>query len=120
MKYRIKLAEAIGGPIWEAYIDPSKHPECVDLPDPFTDANDDYAVLEWFRSGHRNDGPQNVTRQQFVDFDRALEDAPEYSCDYEVGDFARAALKEIENERVCVDRRDSDTRDSESDIGAGR
>ena len=35
----IQIAEAIGGPIWEAYIDPGRCPEEINLPDPFTDAN---------------------------------------------------------------------------------
>ena len=47
---RIRLAEAIGGPIWEAYINPGKHPECVDLPDPFTDANDCDALKKYMQS----------------------------------------------------------------------
>ena len=47
----IKLAEFVGGPVWEAYIDPGKHPERVDLPDPSTDANADHAILERMRNG---------------------------------------------------------------------
>lgn len=35
----IMLAEAIGGPAWEAYINPGLNPERIDLPDPFEDAN---------------------------------------------------------------------------------
>ena len=49
---RIKLAEAIGGPIWEAYINPGKHPECVELPDPYTDANDCEALIRWLERAH--------------------------------------------------------------------
>ena len=68
----------------------------VCLPDPFTDPADDYAVLEWARSGHRDDGKQYLTSDQFVGFDLALEmDAPKYLCDYKIGDFARAYLKSI-------------------------
>ena len=43
-KDKIRLAEFVGGPRWEAYIDPANHPEQVDLPDPFTDASDANAV----------------------------------------------------------------------------
>ncbi|KKN66729.1 hypothetical protein LCGC14_0468400 [marine sediment metagenome] len=50
---RILLAEAMGGPIWEAYINPGKHPENVNLPDPFTDANDCEALIRWLNErGH--------------------------------------------------------------------
>ncbi|KKL60018.1 hypothetical protein LCGC14_2209480 [marine sediment metagenome] len=81
---RIQLAEAIGGPIWEAYIDPGKHPECVDLPDPENDANDDYAVLEWMREHHR------------AELRRACNDlGKSYAWNYQIGDYARAALKMI-------------------------
>ena len=75
------------------------HPEgypVFEVPDPENDANDDYAVLEWARSGHRDDGKQYLTSDQFVGFDLALEmDAPKYLCDYEIGDFSRAYLKSI-------------------------
>ena len=97
---RIKLAEAMG---WKCHYDASY--ECIgghvgcNPPDPENDANDDYAVLEWARSGHRDDGKQYLTSDQFVEFDLALEmDAPKYLCDYETGDFARAALKALSDE----------------------
>ena len=95
MNDRIKLAEAMG---WEwcqdvdqpfsekgqwrnasgAWLARTKKEE---LPfDPFTDANDDYAVLKWIRQQH------------FVTYFTAyLEN--EYTQDYQIGDFARAALK---------------------------
>ena len=44
---RITLAEAMDLPVWHAYISPGEHPEEINLPDPFTDANDDHAILEW-------------------------------------------------------------------------
>ncbi len=60
------------------------------LPDPFTDANDDYAVLEHFRN-HK-------------DYRQAFEKALVLSTEnmgviwrYKVGAFARAALKVISN-----------------------
>lgn len=100
MNDRIKLAEAMG---WE------RTPcECVDagqqwgwespdkklfrkadeLPDPLTDANDDYAVLEWMRD-------QTVKFRNL--FQAALQNphAPNvWSASlYQIGDYARAALK---------------------------
>lgn len=62
------------------------------IPDPFTDANDDYAVLEAFRSGRFVDLP--ITRLDF-------EIAPAM---YYVGDYARAVLGALS---------DPDTGDSE-------
>ncbi len=94
MNDRIKLAEAMGGPIWEAYIDPGKHPECIDLPDPFTDANDDYAVLEWMREQvlwHRNNSELGKVPANFWRFFGSVNDVPR--GDYRIGDYARAALE---------------------------
>ena len=85
---RIKLAEAMG---WESLVDdPTKNmrwrlPNGLDiyrafLPD--TDANDDYAVLEWFRGGN------NIGACDYPVWD--------WSPDkYQIGDYARAALKEL-------------------------
>ncbi len=100
--YQIKLAEAIGWR-WEQH--PKSwhyshvYPEmgvwfrpdgsavadldcgCKVAPpfDPFTDANDDYAVLEWIRSDSAR-----------------YESVPEMGAwQYEIGDYARAALKLI-------------------------
>ena len=87
MKDRIKLAEAMG---WtpnrtnEKWTDPATGTSgnrLLDLPDPFTDANDDYAVLEWMR--------ENLTitqRYKFLD---------ENVQNYRIGDYARAALKAL-------------------------
>jgi len=66
------MAEALGGP--ETYIEPF---------DPFNDANDDYAVMEWIR------------KQHFVTYLTAYLEH-EYTQDYQIGDYARAALKVIE------------------------
>ena len=46
---RIRLAEFVGGDRWEAYINPSKHPECVSLPDPLNDHTDCHALIEALR-----------------------------------------------------------------------
>lgn len=60
-----------------------------DWPDPFTDANDDYAVLEWMR-GLRGRG-------RWILFKNALaEIGAAYSCNYKTGYFAHAALKALE------------------------
>ena len=103
MSDRIKLAEAMGWThIHMKYVamDETSYPfgcppaihyadNVVDkrfkeqIPDPFTDANDDYAVLEWSREQH------------FVTYLTAFLDN-EYSQDYQIGDYARAALKVIE------------------------
>ena len=56
-------------------------------PNPFTDANDDYAVLEWMRGEMRREGIS------------LLKDAGILSLratDYQIGDYARAALKVME------------------------
>ena len=50
------------------------------LPNPFTDANDDYAVLGWMRAN----GGENVIQG--------------YKINYRIGDYARAALKVIEDD----------------------
>ena len=50
MSNRIRIAEMIGGPIWEAYINPGVHPEFVRLPDPENDANDCEALIGWLNS----------------------------------------------------------------------
>ena len=73
---RIRIAKALGR-------DPDLKMEDWGPFDPFTDANDDYAVLEWIRQQH------------FVTYFTAyLEN--EYTQDYKIGDYARAALKVIE------------------------
>ena len=96
MNDRIKLAEAMG---WKwslkdvhcktgEWVSPEgfAYPNwCLyeELPFyPFTDANDDYAVLEWMRK----------TQDRW----EVIEDAMESTdfLDYQVGDYARAALKE--------------------------
>ena len=53
---------------------------------PFKDANDDYAVLEWFRSGAAVKYP--ITKEDF-DWHPVL---------YQIGDYARACLKVIDEQ----------------------
>jgi len=85
MNDRIKLAEAMGSVPscdWSTF-------------DPFTDANDDYAVLEWMRDNSR--------RMGFPGYVGALSDVMEkrlaasHAANYRIGDYARAALKVIGN-----------------------
>ena len=94
MSDRIKLAEAMG---WlrikrmtaGCWFSPDGTPngDWVNF-DPFTDANDDYAVLEWFRSGG------NIGRCEYPDW------GAYGSLDsYQIGDYARAALKVIATEQ---------------------
>ena len=105
---RIKLAEAMG---WintkGERVSPLGHRDPFDtwhrrgedkvwdyLPfDPFTDANDDYAVLEWMRGQF---GILN-SKQGYVKeaCDTFLEHLPHQ---YKIGDYARAALKVINDD----------------------
>ena len=59
-------------------------------PDPFTDANDDYAVLEWMRSDYR----WGQFKEALIELRKI--DVPwhgsQYTWNYKVGDYARAAL----------------------------
>jgi len=107
---RIKLAEAMG---WSSTCDPNgnvywsappaKYPEsyCFDtdeLPDPFTDANDDYAVLEWMRVTYNTyEYLMEHQGDKWVNFITALDGSGDegHSCCYQIGDYARAALKVI-------------------------
>lgn len=108
---RIKIADAMGwifpeGPMeWAC---PPNHPDppgkgnLTVIPDPYTDANEDYSVLEWMRIRTRffiSDGPvdraDNVKgREEWILFRSGLH-PPEL---YNVGDYAKAALKVIEND----------------------
>lgn len=109
MNDRIKLAEArgwkrgevhtvavMGTPVSaQRWIDPEGNDRAPSaLPSPFEDANDDYAVLEWLRAeGAKGKSP-------FVKFGRHRWQSV---CDamirsrfgYQIGDYARAALKVI-------------------------
>lgn len=104
-KDRIKLAEAMGwdihenGHCWrQRKIPDSLWVNVPDLPDPFTDANDDYAVLEWVR----NQVPTNNNGIKWASHDfgwwfyKHLKDNP---AEYELGDYARAALKILEADK---------------------
>ena len=96
MNDRIKLAEAMG---WQeafkgAWIKPGASDDSYAygaLPDPFTDANDDYAVLEWMRGKYAGNEDDTPWDSEWFTFKDALGNA----IDYEIGDYARAALKVI-------------------------
>ena len=95
MNDQIKLAEAMG---WGIGCDthseqpigvppgdrrPYGQGNLTTMPDPFTDANDDYAVLEWMN-----------TKDEL--WAKGLWEAIPHINDYKIGDYARAALKVIE------------------------
>ena len=98
-KDRIRLAEAMGweqtdaagvGSVWR-----SPDNEVMPLPDPFTDANDDYAVLEWMR--RRRDRCRAVAGdpdwEAWLYFSAIISNG----VNYKVGDYARAALKVLDD-----------------------
>ena len=94
MNDRIKLAEAMGWThdeidenCWHSPDDDPKGPwtDTAYLPDPETDANDDYAVLEWMHADSTDFG----TSQRF------MKHLQFQAHQYRVGDYARAALKVI-------------------------
>jgi len=106
MNDRIKLAEAMG---WERYaprfrFETGKRPlwikgdeqrKASELPDPFTDAIDDYAVLEWMRGDE--DAMETPRWRAFKDY--FIEVTADWNIwNYKIGDFARAALKVIDHE----------------------
>ena len=96
MSDRIKLAEAMGWKPTSSYTNVAgevdvtrwRTPDGVmgqrieDLPDPENDANDDYAVLEWMRGAEVNGEFFTVLKSESM-------------WAYEIGDYARAALKVI-------------------------
>jgi len=66
-----------------------------ELPTPFTDANDDYAVLEWMREKTPSIGEHIkwASDDEGWIFFNALH---LHKVDYQIGDYARAALKVLE------------------------
>ncbi len=102
---RIKLALAMGWKhcqmrenlqrdCWEHPVRKSWFDES-ELPDPFTDANDDYLVLEWFRSQAED------AKAKGKPYPNELWEMSEQMnkgnrLTYQIGDYARAALKVIE------------------------
>jgi len=107
---RIRLAEAMGWVPTTIYTSasgrrdvtrwrsPKGRPNMMlpDLPDPFTDANDDYAVLEWMRTQEK----EMKWAFEVAYFDQTLkrDGIDILTPRYRVGDYARAALKVIDQE----------------------
>lgn len=119
---RIRLAEAMGFE-WQSTVDQPMNPRgqwlspftgwTERLPnkealpfDPFTDANDDYAVLEWMRPDDWINsvpikGPEHQAWRDFI-FELRLNQrkggrtTSEIGEGYQIGDYARAALAVID------------------------
>jgi len=98
-----RLCEAMG---WEPYptgsdpkfnwwVDP-KTGKDYDKFDPFTNANDDYAVLEWMRGDYRW-GPFKTALIELRKIEVSWHGS-QFTWNYQVGDYARAALKVLDNE----------------------
>ena len=81
---RIRLAEAMGWTRFDSFV--------RRIPDPFTDANDDVAVLEWVKKNE-----DALTIVQFSDVLDEMRSKPlkfaKYG--YEIGDYARAGSKDL-------------------------
>ena len=105
---RIKLAEAMGWThIHMKYVamDETSYPfGCVpgnvndkhlkeQIPDPYTNANDDYAVLEWMRE--RRDSLLADDADVWRKFMAVIHEGAFCTSLYQIGDYARAALKVI-------------------------
>ena len=86
MEDRIKLADAMGVEYWRSEV----YGDAIGVPDPFTDANDDYAVLEYYRNMSKN----NIDRVRFMDkLFYTNTSMGRCMSAYKIGDYARAALK---------------------------
>ena len=92
MNDRIKIAEAMGYafiPLTDSWLTPCGKRTVKKLPDPFTSADDDYAVLEWMR------GSDNSLQSESFDF-IIFGNAVKHGRWYQIGDYARAYLRVIE------------------------
>jgi len=104
---RIKLAEAMGwtpldlkltgywmppGVTIDTHVMHIERVAESDLPDPFTDANDDYAVLEWFRGNYLDFPGTHIGKEAKLILTRHL-------WNYEIGDYARAAISVLEEQK---------------------
>ena len=104
MNDRSKLAEAV------FYGHVSVNGKLREDFDPLTDANDDYAVLEWMREKWKplqngwpsaNDTDDQLRWFWFKSELCGLDGESKYNgmCDYQIGDYARACLKVIATEQ---------------------
>jgi len=99
---RIRLAKAMGwtlvkgeSPIWCWHCgDESCKKFHFCPPDPFTSANDDYAVLEWARTNPEGFGV--CYKGKWMGFTTFMHMNEQEAHQYHIGDYARAALKVIE------------------------
>jgi len=89
MTKRTKLAEAIGTDL-RTYKCSGTGAVSYDF-SPFTDANDDYAVLEWLRASHEAGNFNTETWGKC-----ASRIAFNTGLSYQIGDYARAALKVLD------------------------
>ncbi len=94
MNDRIKLAKAmewehVGEPDEPWGLPPGGANHSEQMPDPFTDANDDYAVLEWMRNTWSKDKQNDWLLAN-------LKLGKDDFLRYQIGDYARAALKVLE------------------------
>jgi hypothetical protein len=93
MDDRIRLAEAMELDLTIEWQDAAGHwHESERQFDPFTDANDDYACLEWMRihCGVEPDYAWAEKQSMWNEFSCELDDG---GGAYQIGDYARAALK---------------------------
>ena len=91
---RIKLAEAIFQTVEDGMADVWVVHDGETYPrrfDPFTDANDDYAVLEWMRT--RRDSLLAKDADAWHKFMAAIHETAFCTSLYKIGDYARVALK---------------------------
>ena len=66
--------------------------------DPFTDANDDYAVLEWVRNNWQGQDGYYGHWNQFARSIWWSWDEYDVTIPYQVGDYARAALAVLQQQ----------------------
>ena len=91
----IKLAEAMNIDVW--YGEVTCKP--FGLPDPFTDANDDYAVLEWMRGqGWIKEHIGGGDNAMLIDHRLIGSTMFGQQWGYQIGDYARAALKVLDTQ----------------------
>ena len=86
---KIRLADAMTIPYWYSKV----YGDALGVPDPFTDANDDYAVLEWMRRGEGDSKTYTLFKMAYCN---DYIDGKSRWWLHEVGDYARAALKVID------------------------